>query len=171
MKSLILFLMVLAVPLMGQRAQYWGHNDGRDFVWNKATKFSSDSTRFIGSDVTLLDTVGTDSIFYTQLIITTGDWYEGIANIVFSVDSISGANAVYDSVDLYVRRYFDDHTYPWETTWHQLVALGDCGVKYENQIADSTAWWKPANGIQFKLVFQDSNFDTVGLPILAPYIR
>jgi hypothetical protein len=170
MKVLAFLLLFLVIPLMAQDAQYWGVNQGRDITWNKSTRFTSDSTDFFGSTPTQLDTVGTDSVFYTDLIITNGDGYEGIFNFTFSVDSISGSDAVYDSVDVYLRRYFEGHTYPWETTWHSIGTDLSCGVTYERQIADST-WWNPSNGFQLKMVIRDFNCDTVGVPSVGNYIR
>ena len=170
MKALVLLLIFLVVPLMAQDAQFWGVNQGRDITWNKSTRFNSDSTDFYGSDPAQLDTVGTDSVFYTNLIITNGDGYEGIFNFTASFDSIDGSNAMYDSIDLDLRRYFEGHENPWEKTWQNLITGGDVDVTYELQIADST-WWRPSNGFQLRATFRDVVFDTVDIPNIGLYIR
>ena len=111
MKRLILLLLLMAVTAFGQRgAQYWGVDS--DIEWNKSTRFNSDSVDFWGNKATQLDTVGTDSVFYSALIEINGDGMEGIFNLTFSVDSTTGSDARYDSLDLYLRRYFKGHDNP-----------------------------------------------------------
>jgi len=171
MKAFLILLMFLVIPLTAQNAQYWGKN-GPDIEWNKSTKFNADSTGFFGSTPTFLDTVGTDSIFYTDLIMTKGDAYEGVFHMTFSVDSILGMAKGIDSLDLYMRRYLDSalHLSDYWDSWKAIVTSAKAGTVYEYQIADST-WWRPSDGFQLKLVARDALLDTLDLPNIGLYIR
>ena len=171
MKAFLILLMFLVIPLTAQDSQYWG-KDGADFEWNKATKFDADSTDFFGSTPTFLDTVGGVSTFYTDLILTTGDGYEGVFHMTFSVDSIAGTEARIDSIALSMRRYLDSALHPsdyWDT-WKSIVSSAKVDTVYEFQIADST-WWRPSNGIQCKIVVSDTRLDTLDTPNVGLYIR
>jgi len=174
--KLILLSVVILLFFHGlgkcQDAQYWGVNQGRDIEWNKSTRLTADSTEFFGSTATQLDTVGTDSVFYSELIITNGDGYEGIFHLTFSIDTLAQVTGegAWDSITVHLRRYLEGHTFPWETTWHQIGAFHSTRTTYEYEIADSS-WWQPANGFQIKMVFQDALFDSVAIPKIGPYIR
>ena len=134
---LVLLILLIAVPLLGQDAQYWG-KDGPDIEWNKATRFNADSTDFFGSTATQLDTAGTDSIFYSQMIMTKGDAYEGIFNLTISFDSLGITPSNIDSIDLAMRRYFDSdlHTYDYWGSWRTIQTGLSVNTRYEWEIAD-----------------------------------
>lgn len=171
MKVLIFLLLFLTIPLMAQDAQYWGA-DGRDIEWNKATRLEADSTDFFGATATQLDTIGTDSVFYSNLIITNGDGYEGIFNLSISFDSLGVTPSQIDSIDLYLRRYRDILVHPidyWDD-WKTIATDLTHSIVYEYQIADST-WWKPCNGFQLRAIVRDVGFDSLGTPNVGPYIR
>ena len=171
MKFLALFLILLIASVgYGQDSQFWGR-DGRDITWNVATYFNANETDFFGSDPTYLDTTGGISTFYTDLIRTNGDGYEGIFHFTFSLDSIAGMDDI-DSVAIHMRRYLDSNLHPvdyWDD-WYEIVAGATTKTVYEYQIADST-WWRPSNGIQLKIVVTDANLDTLSIPNVGLYIR
>ena len=175
-KFKLIFISVLLLLFMHgmgrcQDAQYWGA-DGRDIEWNKSTRFEADSTDFWGAVATQLDTAGTDSVFYSNLIVTNGDGFVGIFNLTVSFDSLARTPANIDSIDLYLRKYFDVLVHPvdyWDD-WKAIATDLDLLTVYEYEIADSS-WWTPSNGIQLKVIIRDAGFDSLGIPNIGPYIR
>lgn len=187
----LFFILISVVLLFGQDRENYNIQGADPINWGEKIRLGStfsttDSTRLFKFNVDdSLYTTGADTL-YSDALPISGDFTEGLWNVVAYAEAIGDATTLLDSIRIDVRFGEDfiwsdensgiQHKIVWDnnasgaTVWQDIMVIAT-NVKEELSISQSdSSWHRPAYMRQYRVITTDADVDTVRL-WLTDYLR